>query len=109
MPYRPNRARAPDLFRRVTTSAPALVAEGATYKPDRFSPKVAAVVRNPGASDVKSPRVSALLLDAEGQIIGGGFTYPSFVPAGGQSAVEVSVRGAAEPASVRVYARSSGI
>jgi hypothetical protein len=48
--------------------------------------------------------VYAVPYDANGNIIGGGFGFVNFIPAGGQTGVEVQVESAGVPARVELYA-----
>jgi hypothetical protein len=78
-------------------------AEGAAYRADRYSPKVAGFVVSPFTKDIQNVYVTAVARDEAGMIIGGGFTFLQFVPAAGKSAVEVSVTTSAAPTTVELY------
>ncbi len=79
-----------------------------TYIDDRFSSKVTGVMTSPFTKDYKSIRVSAIGLDGSGAIVGGGFTFVDFAPAGGQAAVSVSYTGA-KPATVVLHAQLTNL
>jgi hypothetical protein len=85
---------------------PVLTTDPAAYQPNRSSPKVKCRVAYYGSKGLKSVRVSALLLDTDGRIVGGGCTYLSSLPAKwkGAAPVEVSVNGSTAPARVELYA-----
>jgi hypothetical protein len=83
--------------------------ENVTYLPDRYFPKVTGVVISSATRDLEDLRVSAIAYDAAGNIVGGGFTYLDFVPAGGRAAVEVSITTSAPPARVELYPTISGL
>lgn len=91
-----------------TSSLPAFSAEQATYRAHAYFPQVTGVILNPYERDITNLRVSALLYDAAGEIVGGGFTYLDFVPARGQAAVELYVVGR-RPAAVELYALPSSL
>jgi hypothetical protein len=87
---------------------PVMTAANVAYLPDRYFPKVTGTILNSEPRDQSFIRVSALLYDASGQIIGGGYTYVDFVPANGQAAAEVSVDVAGQPARAELWpARTS--
>jgi hypothetical protein len=88
---------------------PTLTAENVGYRDDRYSPKVTGIVKSPYDKNVTYARISALAYDAGGAIIGGGFTFLNFVPAHGQSAVEVNVKTTGKPARVELYPTISGL
>jgi hypothetical protein len=78
------------------------------YVAERFSSSVTGVIKSPFTKDYKLVRVSAIGLDEAGKIIGAGFTYVDFVPAGGQSAVSVSYTGA-KPATVVLHGQLTSL
>ena len=80
-----------------------------TYFADEFSSKVSGVITNPYTTDLEDLRVSAVALDTAGEIIGGGFAYLGFVPASGQTGVQVLVTTSAEPATVELFASISSL
>ena len=88
---------------------PTFTVDAVTYMPEEYFPKVTGTITSPYQQDLENIRVSAVAYDAAGQIIGGGFTFVDFVPAGGQAAVEVSVTTAGPPASVELYPMVSGL
>ena len=69
-----------------------------------FSPhEVTAVIRNPYDEDIEPLDAIAVLYDEEGNIIGGGTTSLSFLPAQGESPIAVGVAASATPAMVELY------
>jgi hypothetical protein len=87
-----------------------LSAEVQSVTPQRFlGPKVAGVVTNPFARELKNVYVSIVAYDAAGNIIGGEFTFVNFVPPGGQAPFEATLWEGAQPARVEAYAAISGI
>jgi hypothetical protein len=92
-----------------TEAMPTFESSQVAYVPADYSPQVAAVISSPYKKDVDTLRVAAIAYDDAGKIIGGGYTYLSFVPASGQSAVMMSVTTQGEPAKVEVYAGFSSL
>ena len=78
------------------------------YIPDQFSSKVTGIIKSPFAKDYKTIEVDAIGVDANGQIVGGGYTYQDFVPANGTAAASVGYTGA-KPATVVMYAHLSSL
>jgi hypothetical protein len=83
--------------------------ENVAYIADEYFPKVTGVVVSSATRDLESIRISAVAYDEAGNIIGGGFAYLDFVPAGGRAAVEASITTSAPPARVELYAAISGL
>ncbi len=88
---------------------PIFTAENISYQPDQFFSKLTGQIVNPYARDVSNLRVSAILYDSAGNIIGGGFTYLDFVPASGRAAAEVSVTSTGQPSGAELYATVSAL
>ncbi len=80
-----------------------------TYLADKYFPKVTGVISNPYTNDLQDVRLSAVAYDANNAIIGSGFTYLNFIPAGGSSAASTSVTSSAPPDHVELYASISGL
>lgn len=89
-------------FSRINT-VPTWTTSNTRYLEDPEIPKVTAVIASAFPRDANDIRVSAILYDAAGTIIGGGSTYLDFVPSQGQAAVEIPVTSAEPPAKVEVY------
>ena len=51
---------------------------------ESVDPDGSAVIVNPTSETITAPRVTVACFDADGQIIGGGASFPSQVPANGQ-------------------------
>jgi hypothetical protein len=88
---------------------PSFTTENVAYQAGEFSSKVLGVIKSPYKQDVDEVHVAAIVYDDKGAIIGGGFTFVSFVPANGQAAVEVSVTTAGKPAKVELHPTISGL
>lgn len=86
---------------------PTFTADKVAYLKGEMAAKVTGVIQNPYQQDVSQVRVSALVYDAFGAIVGGGFGYLDFVPAEGQAAAEVMVTTRGEPATAELYASLS--
>ena len=80
----------------------------AYYAGDYFS-HVTGVISSPYSIDFTDLRVSAIVYDEEGNIIGGGFTFLNFLLANGSSGTEVSVTSAGHVASVELYPTLSSL
>ena len=81
-----------------------ITAEGVTYVPKGFIPKVTGTINNPMARSVDNLWIYAVAYDEEGRIVGGGVNrFVNFVPARGQTGVEVEVASRGEPAKVELY------
>jgi hypothetical protein len=76
--------------------------ESVNYVPGSYGADVSGQLTNPYQEPVENLEVVAILRDAEGKIIGGGFTFTDVIPAGGKVAVDMSVNGAAA-ASAELY------
>jgi len=74
------------------------------YIPDEYSPTATGILKNGLSQTVRDLMIAATALDAEGNFIGGGYTYLDFLPAAGQSPVEVSMTVAEQPDQVVFYA-----
>ena len=92
-----------------TDPLPHFAAENIVYHPDEYFPKVTGRIVNPYGKDVTDVRVSAILYNEAGEIIGGGFTYLDFIPANGKAAVEVLVTTSGTPTTTELYATVSGL
>jgi hypothetical protein len=82
---------------------PTFTSDNTAYLPDQHFPKVTGLIVSPYNTDVTNVRVSAVLFDAEGNIIGSGYTFLDFVPGNGQAAVEMTVTSDGAPATVELY------
>lgn len=94
-----------------TTSdpVPSFTTDNVTYKPGQFGDSVTGEITSPYTKDISSLLVYALAYDADGKIIGGGFTFLDFVPAGGKAAVDVTVAVAGKPETVELYGAVSAL
>ena len=68
-----------------------------------FGVRAAGLVTNAYDRDLRDVRVSAVPYDAQGNIIGGGFTYLDIIPAGAQAPVSVDLIAPGRPARVELY------
>ena len=93
----------PKDFTASSTSA-TFTTERALFIPDKIFPKVTGIIHSPFKQDMNQVSVSAVPFDANGNIIGGGFGLVDFIPAGGQTAVELLVETSGVPARVELYA-----
>jgi hypothetical protein len=88
---------------------PYFTAENVTYQPDAYFPQVTGQIVSPYDQDITDVRVSAILYNEAGEIVGGGFTYLDFAPANGKAAAEVSITSSGTPATTELYATVSGL
>lgn len=91
------------------TYPPAFTSSNVAYQPDKDYPKVSGIIKSAYPTDVKNVRVSAIVYDAAGNIIGGGYTFVDFIPANGQSAAQTSVTTSATVARAEMYAMLSSL
>jgi hypothetical protein len=80
-----------------------------TFLPDEYYPKVTGIISNPYSIDLDDVLVSAVTFDEAGEISGSGYTYMHFIPAHGETGVDMSVSVTGEPAHVELYASMSGL
>lgn len=72
--------------------------------------KTTATVASPFTRDLENLEAVAVYRNADGEIIGGDYTYLNFVPAGGSSAVEITGSYDGEdPSETEVYIALSGL
>jgi hypothetical protein len=93
-----------------TDPIPSFGAESVVYTPGEYSDSVTGIIVNPFEIPLQGLVVSGILYDADGEIIGAGFTYVNFVLASDSTGVELTVTSAqgTEVDSVEVYAMVSG-
>ena len=80
-----------------------------SYYPNEFYSTATGVITNPFAFDITDLRVSAIVYNAAGEIIGGGFTYLGFILANASTGVEVFVTSAGEVDHIDLYPTLSGL
>jgi hypothetical protein len=67
------------------------------------------VITNPYDRDISNMRISAVVYNEAGEIIGGGFTYLNFILAKSTTGVDVSVTSTGQLAQVELYPTVSGL
>lgn len=82
-----------------------LSAQNATYLADPNFPKVSVTINNAHSAVIDNPYLTVLLFNAEGEIIGGNYSYPDPIPANGSLDFEIFVTQvtADPPARVEAY------
>ncbi|MGD2049822.1 MAG: hypothetical protein PVH03_10010 [Chloroflexota bacterium] len=70
---------------------------------DEYSRIVSGEIMNRHEQDFEDIRVSAIVFDANDQIIGGGFNWLDIIPAGESSTVDIWVTSVGEPVSAQLY------
>ncbi|MGC8878225.1 MAG: hypothetical protein ACP5R2_03280 [Anaerolineae bacterium] len=83
-------------------SSPFLSVEHVRYDASP-SATVSGVIRNPFERNITGLRISAVAYDAGDRIVGGGFSYLAFIPAGGSLGVIASLNRATDIARVELY------
>lgn len=79
------------------------------YVAGSYSSKATGSVKNLTDKTLTDIRVSAIVYNEAGDIIGGGFGYLDFVPANGQVAADVTITASGVPATVELYPTTSGL
>ena len=92
-----------------TDPIPTFAVESSTYYAGEYSDAATGIINSPYNVDLRNIRVSAVLYDGAGEIIGGGFTFLNFILANGSTGVEVSVTTSGDVASVELYPTVSGL
>lgn len=87
---------------------PTFAVENTAYLGSDWSTYVTGKISNPYDIDLSSVKVSAVIYDEAGNIIGGGYSYMSFLLANSSAGAEVSVTSAGEVARVELYPTLSG-
>ncbi|HYI15831.1 MAG TPA: FxLYD domain-containing protein [Thermomicrobiales bacterium] len=73
------------------------------YYPDSLFPSATGVISTTSDVPLQDFEVFAVGYDETGAIVGGGYTFVSFILAGATTGVEVNVASANEPASIELY------
>lgn len=84
-------------------------AESVQFIADPNFPKITGIIKNGLDRNVSEMRITAVGYDEAGKVIGGGFTYLNFLPASGQSPVEISAKISGNPVKVELYPTLSGL
>lgn len=92
-----------------TESIPNFTVELPTYIPGDFFSYVNGIIQSPYNRTFSDIKVSAVVYNAEDQIIGGGFTYVNFILANERTGVSVSVESSSDVARVELYPVLSGL
>ncbi len=96
-------------FSETLLQAGVLTSSGAAFVADEFSPQVTGTIINSVTRDLSAVEVYALAYDADGQIIGGGFTFVDMIEAEGQADVEMTIAVGEDPAMVELFATVSSL
>ena len=70
---------------------------------DDWYPRVTGVIKNGLDRDITDLRVTAIAYNEAGDVVGGGYTYVNFLPASGQTGVEISCPVIEKPVKVEIY------
>jgi hypothetical protein len=82
---------------------PTFVVDHVTYLSSEIFNRVAGVVTNPYSVPIQDLRVSAILRDVDGSIIGGGYGYLNFILANGTTGFDLSVSSAGDVATAELH------
>lgn len=82
---------------------PGFAISGVTYYPDSLFPSATGLISTTSDQPLQDFEVFAVGYDASGAIIGGGYTFVSFILAGGTTGIEVNVASEEEPARVELF------
>lgn len=96
-------------FSETLVQADVLTSTVATFVADEFNPRVTGTINNNVERDLSDVEVYAIAYNADGRIIGGGFTFVDFIAAEGQADVDVSIAIGEEPAMVELFATVSSL
>jgi hypothetical protein len=92
-----------------TDPIPTFNVQSGIYYEGEYSDTVTGVINSPYNIYLKDIRVSAVVYNEGGEIIGGGFTYLNFILANNSTGVKVSVTASGDVASVELYPTVSGL
>jgi hypothetical protein len=79
------------------------------YKSDKNFPHVRGVITNPYNKDITDLRISAVLYDDAGNIIGGGYTFLNFIQSNNSTGVDFSVASNGNVSRVELFPTLSGL
>jgi hypothetical protein len=85
-------------------SVPFFTSDNVAFQEGSYKPQVTGLILSPYNTDIKDVRVSAILFDADGNIVGGGYTVLDYISGNGQAAVELFVSSSGTPARAELYA-----
>jgi hypothetical protein len=91
-------------FSETTAQPGVLAATDVGFVADQFTPRVTGTIQNTLDRELSDIEVYAVAYNADGGIIGGGFTFIDLIEAGGQQPVEVTIAVGQEPATVELFA-----
>lgn len=92
-----------------TDPVPSFEVESSFYYAGEYSDAATGIVSSPYNLDLTDIRVSAVVYNEEGKIVGGGFTYLNFLLANSSTGVEVGITSSGGVATVELYPSISGL
>ena len=92
-----------------TEPIPTFEVESNAYYAGEYSTDATGIISSPYNRDLTDIRVSAVVYNEAGEIVGGGFTYLNFILANGSTGVEVSVSSSGDVTTVELYPAISGL
>ena len=92
-----------------TDPIPSFETESSIYYAGEYSDNATAIVSSPYNRDLTNIRVSAVVYNEGGEIVGGGFTYLNFILANSSTGVDVGITSSGNVANVELYPSVSGL
>ena len=93
----------------ISIQGPLFTTEQVQFIPDDWGDKVTGLVTNGFQRNINDLRVTGVLYDEAGKIVGGGYTYLNFLNAGDQTGVDVDVVVSGKPVTAELYLALSGL
>ncbi len=87
--------------------APDLTIFGVNYRPSEFYNRVSGLLANEGDLDLEDIRISAIAYSSDSRIVGAGYTFLSFLPAGTKTGVDIVLTTSELIGRVELYPRVS--
>jgi len=92
-----------------TDPIPSFEVESSIYYAGEYSDDATGIVNSPYNRDLTDIRVSAVVYNEGGEIVGGGFTYLNFILANSSTGVDVGITSSGNVANVELYPSVSGL
>ena len=88
---------------------PSFEVESTIYYAGEYSDDATGIISSPYNRDLTNIRVSAVVYNEGGEIVGGGFTYLNFILANSSAGVDVRITNSGNVATVELYPSVSGL
>jgi hypothetical protein len=86
---------------------PDLAVVGVNYQPSEIYNRVSGLIGNEGDFELEDIRISAIAYSSDGRIVGAGYTFLSFLPAGSAAGVDIVLTTSEPVDRVELYPRVS--